>query len=70
MALTEVLLEEALFWKAKYVHNNPDVGLGPTLQTLLYDILRDLRLGIHIDDSKIIIQNTRERLQKHGIIHF
>lgn len=43
-ALSRLALE-ALYWRKAYADSNPDVGMGPSLSTLLDEVLQEANLG-------------------------
>jgi hypothetical protein len=48
---------EALYWRKAYSDSNPDVGMGPSLETLLDSVLR--RTGINLKDEERLLVVTK-----------
>lgn len=64
MTEREVLLSEAVYWSKRYDDSNPDVGMGPTIDTLLDDVLRSTKLEVSEKERKNIVLSVSRRLYR------
>lgn len=49
------LFVETLKWRVRYVDSNPDVGWGPSLETLISDISQAVGMNLTEQEFEVIV---------------
>jgi hypothetical protein len=62
--LTNAVLE-ALYWRARYDQESPEIGFAPPLVVLLDEVLQDTDILKSDIDVGVVIKTVRRRLGRH-----
>jgi hypothetical protein len=54
-------MSEALYWRKQYDDSNPDVGMGPSLDSLLGYIIDRTDLTLTVTEKAAILQNVEQQ---------
>jgi hypothetical protein len=49
------LLQEAVYWYKAYTDCNPDVGMGPSIESQVDDVAKRVGLHLSIEDKAAVV---------------